>query len=220
MPPGSPGCWRPPAAHRRVSRRLDLRSGQVTLQDSDCPEGVELHESCLITHHGPRWRLLLIGAGQLSLAVARITRLLDFEILICDPREAYREAYRVEGVQALPGMPDDAVRAIQPDVHTAILALTHSPKLDDLALIEALETPAFYIGVLGSRRHQQARRQRLREHFAIDDARLARLHGPVGLAIGARTPAEIAVAVAAGLIQARQGGERAPRVLRATDAPG
>jgi xanthine dehydrogenase accessory factor len=160
----------------------------------------------LTTLFGPRWRLLLIGAGQLSQAVASMATALDFEVLVCDPREEYAtvlEMAAVPGVRRVEGMPDDVVRGLQPDAHTAIVALTHDPKLDDMALLEALGSDAFYVGALGSRRNQEARKQRLAEHFDLTAAQLARLHGPVGLKIGARTPAEIAVSILAEIIQVK-----------------
>jgi xanthine dehydrogenase accessory factor len=100
-------------------------------------------------------------------------------------------------------MPDDVVRALKPDAHTAIVALTHDPKLDDMALLEALGSDAFYVGALGSRRNQATRKQRLAEHFDLTPEVLARLHGPVGLFIGAKTPAEIAVSVMAEIVQVK-----------------
>jgi xanthine dehydrogenase accessory factor len=102
-------------------------------------------------------------------------------------------------------MPDDTVTAIKPDGHTAIIALTHDPKLDDLALMEALRSPAFYVGAIGSRLNQRKRKERLKEHFDLSDAQLHRLHGPVGLKNGARTPAEIAVSILAELTAVRYG---------------
>lgn len=162
--------------------------------------------STLTTLFGPRWRLLLIGAGQLSQAVATMATVLDFEVLVCDPREEYAlslgEHPQAQG-RRIPGMPDDVVRALQPDAHTAIVALTHDPKLDDMALLEALGSDAFYVGALGSRRNQETRKQRLSEHFDIPANQLARLHGPVGLRIGARTPAEIAVSIIGEIIHVK-----------------
>ena len=101
------------------------------------------------------------------------------------------------------GMPDDVVRSLVPDAHTAIVALTHDPKLDDMALLEALVSEAFYVGALGSRRNQASRKKRLAEHFGLTPEELARLHGPVGLFIGAKTPAEIAVSVMAHIVQVK-----------------
>jgi xanthine dehydrogenase accessory factor len=157
----------------------------------------------LTTVFGPKWRLLLIGAGQLSQAVAQMAGLLDFEVLVCDPREEYASTLNMTGVQRVAGMPDDVVRELMPDAHTAIVALTHDPKLDDMALLEALKSAAFYVGALGSRRNQETRKQRLAEHFDLSADELARLHGPVGLAIGAKTPAEIAVSIVAEIVQVK-----------------
>ncbi|WP_029523941.1 XdhC family protein [Polaromonas glacialis] len=191
------------ARHQRVARSLTLATGHVTL--SDAPRGAGLHFDglTLTTVFGPRWRLLLIGAGQLSQAVASIALMLDFEVLVCDPREDYAATLALAGVRRLPGMPDDVVRELLPDVHTAIVALTHDPKLDDMALLEALTSDAFYVGALGSARNQMARKQRLAEHFELSAQELDRLHGPVGLRIGARTPAEIAVSVMAQIIEVK-----------------
>ena len=103
-------------------------------------------------------------------------------------------------------MPDDEVLAMQPDAHTAIVALTHDPKLDDMALLEALNSSAFYVGALGSRRNQQARKERLAEHFDLSEQALSRLHGPVGLRLGAKTPSEIAVSIVAEIVQVKNKG--------------
>lgn len=194
------------ADHQLVARTLTLATGVVTLHAAVRGQAMQFDGSTLTTLFGPRWRLLLIGAGQLSQAVASMATALDFEVLVCDPREEYAavlEMAGVPGVRRVEGMPDDVVRALQPDAHTAIVALTHDPKLDDMALLEALGSDAFYVGALGSRRNQDARKQRLAEHFDLTEAQLARLHGPVGLRIGARTPAEIAVSILAEIIQVK-----------------
>jgi xanthine dehydrogenase accessory factor len=157
----------------------------------------------LMTLFGPKWRLLLIGAGQLSQAVAQMAQMLDFEVLVCDPREEYAATLRTENVTRVQGMPDDVVREIQADAHTAIVALTHDSKLDDMALMEALKSDAFYVGALGSRRNQATRKARLIEHFDMTEADFAKLHGPVGLRLGAKTPAEIAVSIVAEIVQVK-----------------
>jgi len=195
------------AAHQLVARTLTLATGAVTLRDALRGETLQFDGSTLVTYFGPRWRLLLIGAGQLSQAVAQMMQLLDFEVLVCDPRDEYAATLHIEGVTRVMGMPDDAVHALKPDAHTAIVALTHDPKLDDMALMEALTSKAFYIGALGSRRNQDARRQRLAKHFGLSAQALARLHGPVGLRIGARTPAEIAVSIVAEIVQKKNAAE-------------
>jgi len=203
------------AEHRLVARTLDLASGRVVLRDAVRGEGLAFDGSRLTTVFGPKWRLLLIGAGQLSQAVAQMATVLDFEVLVCDPREEYAATLGIEGVQRVPGMPDDVVREMLPDAHTAIVALTHDPKLDDMALLEALKSAAFYVGALGSKRNQDARKQRLAQHFDLTADELARLHGPVGLALGARTPAEIAVSVLAEIVQVKNAASQ-----RAASAPG
>jgi xanthine dehydrogenase accessory factor len=170
---------------------------------------------------GPRWRLLLIGAGQLSQAVANMACVLDFEVLVCDPREEYAQTLfdrSIPHVRRLEGMPDDAVRELDVDAHTAIVALTHDPKLDDMALLEALGSDAFYVGALGSRRNQAARKQRLADHFDVTAAQLERLRGPVGLRIGARTPAEIAVSILAEIIEVKNSLFATPAVTASSGA--
>ena len=196
--------------HELVARQLTLSSGVVQLHAAQRGQAMQFDGSVLTTVFGPKWRLLLIGAGQLSQAVARMAQMLDFEVLVCDPREEYAAMLNLDGVTRVPGMPDDVVRALVPDAHTAIVALTHDPKLDDMALMEALQSNAFYVGALGSRRNQATRKQRLAEHFDLQPDELARLHGPVGLAIGAKTPAEIAVSVIAQIVQVKNAVSSAP----------
>ena len=157
------------------------------------------------SHHGPHWRLLLIGAGQMTQYLAQMATALGYQVLVCDPREEYATGFDVPGATLLRTMPDDTVISVKPDGHTAIIALTHDPKLDDLALMEALTSTAFYVGAIGSRVNQAKRKERLKEHFGLTDAQLARLHGPVGLKNGARTPPEIAVSILAELTAVRYG---------------
>ena len=194
------------ASHQLVSRTLTLANGESVLRPAVRGQTMQFDGLTLTTLFGPRWRLLLIGAGQLSYAVAAMATALDFEVLVCDPREEYAHNLfdqPMPQVRRLQGMPDDVVRELQVDAHTAIVALTHDPKLDDMALLEALGSPAFYVGALGSRRNQEARKKRLAEHFDLTPMQLDRLHGPVGLRIGARTPAEIAVSIVAEIIQVK-----------------
>lgn len=204
-------------AHELVARTLDLRSGVVRLTPTRRGVAMSFDGKTLTTVFGPRWRLLLIGAGQLSQVVAAMAQALDFEVLVCDPREEYSGAMRIDGVQHVQGMPDDAVINLHPDPHTAIVALTHDSKLDDLALIEALKSDAFYVGALGSRHNQAARKRRLAEHFDLTPGELARLHGPVGLPIGGKTPAEIAVSILAEIVAVKNLGVRTPVATGAPD---
>jgi len=193
----------------RVRRVLTIGSGVVELQAASPSEQMSdellLTDSTLTTHHGPRWRLLLIGAGQMTQYLAQMATALGYQVLVCDPREEYATGFEVPGATLLRTMPDDTVNDIRVDGHTAVIALTHDPKLDDLALMEALNSAAFYIGAIGSRANQAKRRERLKEHFGISDAQLDRLHGPVGLKNGARTPPEIAVSILAELTAVRYG---------------
>lgn len=191
------------SAHQLVARTVSLKDGAVQLRDAQRGETLQFDGATLTTLFGPRWRLLLIGAGQLSQAVAQMASMLDFEVLVCDPREEYAATLQMSGVTRVMGMPDDVVTALRPDAHTAIVALTHDPKLDDLALLEALNSDAFYVGALGSRRNQATRKVRLAEHFGLSEEALARLHGPVGLHLGAKTPAEIAVSIVAEIVQVK-----------------
>lgn len=134
-----------------VSRRLDLHTGQVTLSIALAGQSMQISESVLISLHGPRWRLLVIGAGQLSRFVTQIALGMDYKVTVCDPREEFRASWQMPGVDVVHAMPDDLVIEMQLDSRSAVVALTHDPKLDDLALMEALRSPAFYVGAIGSR---------------------------------------------------------------------
>jgi xanthine dehydrogenase accessory factor len=160
----------------------------------------------LTTVHGPRWRLLIIGAGQLSQYLAQMAQALDYSVTVCDPREEYADTWNVEGAVLERGMPDDVVLAMGLDSHSGVVAVTHDPKLDDLALMEALKSPAFYVGALGSRLNSQKRRERL-TMFDLSQGELDRLHGPIGLSIGSKTPPEIAVSILAEMTAVRHGVE-------------
>jgi xanthine dehydrogenase accessory factor len=192
-------------AGERVRRVLTIASGEVRLEPAGSADELELTETTLTTHHGPSWRLLLIGAGQMTQYLAQMASALGYQVLVCDPREEYATGFEVAGATLLRGMPDDTVLELKPDGHTAVIALTHDPKLDDLALMEALKSDAFYIGAIGSRANQAKRRERLIEHFGVTADQLDRLHGPVGLKNGARTPPEIAVSILAELTAVRYG---------------
>jgi len=179
-----------------VARRLDLLTGEATLHPAQAVDGLAFDGATLTTIHGPRYRMLVIGASQLSKYLAQIAVGLDYQVTICDPREEYTETWDIPGVTLVRTMPDDTVKAMGLDERCAVVALTHDPKLDDLALMEALKSPAFYVGALGSRANNAKRRVRLRE-FDVTEEEIARLHGPIGLYIGSRTPPEIAVSILA-----------------------
>ena len=192
------------AAHQLVARTLDMGSGAVSLNDAARYDALSFDTNTLRTIFGPRWRLLIIGAGQLSQILAQMAAPLGYAVFICDPRDTYAEAWDASLGTYLAGMPDDVVRELGCDQHTAIAALTHDPKLDDMALLEALRSSAFYVGVLGSRANQAKRRQRL-ALFDLSAQQIERLHGPIGLSIGSRTPAEIAVSILAEITAVKNG---------------
>ena len=190
--------------HELLARRLDLRSGAVTLSAAAPGDVQQLSEAALVTIHGPRWRLFVIGAGQLSRFVAQIASAMDYYVTVCDPREEYTAGWDLPGVKLVHCMPDDLVIEARLDRRSAVVALTHDPKLDDLALMEALKSDAFYVGAIGSRVNNAKRRERLKL-FDVSDAELARLHGPIGLYIGSKTPSEIAISILAELTAVKNG---------------
>ncbi len=187
-----------------VSRRLEMDSGRVTLKSGTWQDVLEFDGKVLTTVHGPRWRLVLIGAGQLTRYLAEMAHMLDYHVSVIDPREEYAAGWDLAAVPLDRGMPDDVIAAANLDGHSAVVALTHDPKLDDLALMEALKSAAFYVGAIGSKKNNDARRLRLKE-FDLAEGEIARLRGPVGLYIGSKTPPEIAVAILAEMTAVRHG---------------
>ncbi|WP_312994762.1 XdhC family protein [Achromobacter animicus] len=192
-------------AGQLVQRTVDCASGAVTLSDASAPEALHFDGVTLSSTLGPQYRLLLIGAGSLAEYVATMALFNDFAVTVCDPRIEHLGTWSVDGVAFTTEMPDDAVRALNPDSRTCIVALSHDPKLDDMALLEALHSPAFYVGAIGSRRNAASRRQRFIEHLDETEASMQRLHSPVGLHIGSKTPAEIAVSVMAHILAVKNG---------------
>jgi xanthine dehydrogenase accessory factor len=158
----------------------------------------------------PTPRLIVVGAVHIAQKLVPLARLADFSVDVVDPRTAFATPERFPDVGLSHDWPDKAVAALKPDSATALVSLTHDPKLDDPALIVALRSPAFYIGALGSRKTHEKRLERLKAE-GFDDARLARLHAPVGLPIGALSPGEIAVSIMAEIVATLRG-----RSLQAT----
>lgn len=191
------------AARQLAARHVDLVAGTVSVSNAWRGDALQWDGSRLITVHGPQWRLLIIGAGQISRYLAQMALALDYEIIVCDPREEYGPGWDVPGARLVTTMPDDTVLALELDPRSAVVALTHDPKLDDMALLEALKSPAFYVGALGSNINSQRRRERLMQHFDLSLAEVERLHGPVGLPIGSKTPPEIAVSILAEMTAVR-----------------
>jgi xanthine dehydrogenase accessory factor len=190
---------------RLMRRTVRLSDGQVALAQAEAPEELSLREGLLVNTFGPEFRMLLIGAGQLTEYLATMALFSGFAVTVCDPREEYRGAWSVAGAKVVSEMPDDVVTAFRADRRSCVIALTHDPKLDDLALLEALKTEAFYVGAIGSRRNNEARHQRLIEHFGLTAADLQRLRGPIGIYIGSKTPPEIAVSIMAEVLAVKNG---------------
>lgn len=191
-------------AKKISQRRLNLESGHFDLLDGKRQDIFHCDKQFMTAVYGPRWRIVIIGAGQLSQYLARMALSLDYEVFVIDPREEFAAGLNIEGVQFMRGMPDDVIVDLAIDSHTAILALTHDPKLDDMGLLEALKSPAFYIGALGSRVNTLKRKERL-ALFDLSKHEIDRLHGPVGIYIGAKTPPEIAVSILAEITAVKHG---------------
>ncbi len=188
-----------------VQRTVACATGAVTLAPSSAPQGLLLDADRMQATLGPGYRMLLIGAGALAQYLATMAVFNGFTVTVCDPRSEHTAAWPLADVQLVTQMPDDAVTAFKPDARSCILALSHDPKLDDLALLEAINSPAFYVGAIGSRRNSEARQRRFIEHFGETAASLLRLRGPIGLYIGSKTPAEIAVSVMAEVLAVKNG---------------
>lgn len=190
---------------RCAQRTVDLAQGTQTVQDVDQHQELVWDEqNQVLTHtYGPRHQLFIIGAGMVGQYLADMALMLDYEVTVCDPREELLADFPVQAVRKTAEMPDDAVRAFATDAASAIVALTHDPRIDDMGLMEALTTQAFYVGAMGSSRTSENRLQRLRELDLTDD-QLARLHAPIGLPIGSKTPPEIAIAILAEITAVRK----------------
>ncbi len=191
------------AARECVQRRVDISTGEMEITDQERFSHLELvgdfddatsTERFMVQTLGPRYQLFLIGAGPVSIYLAQMAQMLDYHVLVCDPREDLIEDWPVEGTQLICDMPDDAVRRSAADSFSAIIALTHDPRIDDMGLMEALRTDAFFVGAMGSARTSAKRRERLLQ-LGLSQAEVNRLHAPVGLPIGSKTPAEIALAI-------------------------
>jgi xanthine dehydrogenase accessory factor len=208
-------------AGQLMLRSVAIASGQVTQSEASSPpqelQELSVSPTHLLNTFGPEYRMLLIGAGQLAEYLATMALFNGFAVTVCDPREEYRGAWSVPQAKLVTEMPDDVVKAFRPDRRSCVLALTHDPKLDDLALLEALQSQAFYIGAIGSRRNNALRHARIKEHFEQTDESLARLRGPIGIYIGSKMPSEIAVSIMAEVLAVKN-GVKLPREMEVASA--
>ncbi len=175
-----------------------LSRAVVAASIADRSQTVEMEDGrrLFLNVFNPPLRMIVVGAVHITQALAPMARIAGYDVIVIDPREAFATAERFPDVTLSHAWPDEAMAELKPDRRTAVITLTHDPKLDDPALQAALNSDCFYIGALGSRKTHGARLERLRR-AGFDEAALARIHGPIGLAIGARSPAEIAIAVMA-----------------------
>ena len=183
-------------ANALMTRRVCLNTGEVSQHPASAGEEFCYADGYLSKVFGPYWQLLLIGGGLLSRYVAQIALMLEYRVTVCDPRNSYEFDSLGESVERLHSMPDEAVQMCTGNPRSVVLALTHDPRLDDMALFEALQSPAFYVGAIGSKPNSDRRRERLRT-LGITEEQLQRLHAPVGLPIGSRSPPEIAISIMA-----------------------
>ena len=197
-------------ARRSVTRVVNLDTGAMQVRASEAFTPLVLHEqedgTTLEHTYGPRHQLFVVGAGMVAFYLAQMAQALDFQVTICDPREHLLTQWAVAGTRTLAMMPDDAVRAHGNDARTAIVTVTHDPRIDDMGLMEALKTDAFYVGAMGSERTSASRRVRLAA-LDLSPEEIARLRAPVGLPIGSKTPPEIAIAILAEITAVQKNAE-------------
>ncbi|TGD75242.1 XdhC family protein [Mangrovimicrobium sediminis] len=184
-------------------RSLDIASGTTTLQPVPHHEPLAYSETTLRQCFGPQMRMLLVGAGQLSQTLSELALAMGYEVLVTDTRQHALDQWLGPDVPLIQGMPDDVVLERAADNHSIVITLTHDPRIDDMALMEALSTDAWYVGALGSARTTEKRLRRLAD-LGVPAQAIARLHAPVGLPIGSKTPHEIAVAIMAQITQMRR----------------
>ncbi|GAB1257602.1 XdhC family protein [Aurantivibrio plasticivorans] len=190
-----------------ITREVDFDSGVQRLQPGKHGLRFDLQlkshsPSHLHQIYGPQFHLFLIGVSEVTRALAKFALQMDYRVTVCDPRPELIAQWNVDHVTLLRAMPDDALLEHANDTRSAILALTHDPRIDDMGLLESFNTQAFYIGAMGSQRTSSKRRERLLS-LGIEAQQLEKLHAPIGLAIGSKTPAEIAIAILAELTQVR-----------------
>lgn len=181
---------------------VDHGNTQARSADAKARNGVEFDGSVVRHTLQPECRLLLIGAGEVARHVSEFASAAGFEVTLCEPRDTFADGWNYPHIPLSRRLPDDLVAESYQDPWCGILALAHDPRIDDMGLLSALHSPAFYVGAMGSRRTSDARRERLAS-LGLEDDRLARLRAPIGVDIPSKTPAEIAISIVADLIAAR-----------------
>lgn len=187
---------------RCIRRQVNMTTGAWQLFPLPRVESLLLDDTMLSQDFGPRLHLLLVGANELARCIAELASAMDYAVTVCDPRRDRIEQFPVAGVDTVCAMPDDVVRERASDSHSLVITLTHDPRIDDMALMEALQSEACYVGALGSERTSAKRRERLLQ-LDLSHNEIERLHAPVGLPIGSKSAMEIAVAIMAELVQLR-----------------
>jgi xanthine dehydrogenase accessory factor len=185
-----------------ISRHIDLSQHNIQTVNEISEHDILRKPNKIVHALKPHDKLLLIGAGEVSRCLAEICKNLEFEVTLCDFRDEFLQGWQVEGVQVIKTMPDDLITEAFHDHHCAIVALAHDPRVDDMAMMQALTTEAFYVGAMGSLKTSNQRRERLAE-LELNEQQIKKLHAPIGLDIHSRTPYEIAVSIAAHLVSAR-----------------
>ena len=188
--------------HRKISRVVNMETGEIGYTDEAAKQAVDIDEPSLIHSLSPHYKLLLLGAGDVARYVAELALALEYDVTLCDPRPKYLQNWHVDGVNTTSRLPDDVVREQFNNPYSGIIALAHDPRVDDMALMEGLKTEAFYIGAMGSDRTSATRRERLPE-LGLSEAEIDRLHAPIGIQIGSKTPAEIAISIMAEITAVR-----------------
>ena len=188
--------------HSKVSRRVDLTNGAISAEAQSSEDAVVIDGTQMTHSLSPMYRLLILGAGDVAKFVAEMAIALEYDVMLCDPRPNYLDNWAVPGVETTAQLPDDVVRERFSNPYSGIVALAHDPRVDDMALMEALKTSAFYIGAMGSVKTSAARRERLPE-LGLSSDEIERLHAPIGFQINSKTPAEIAISVMAEITSVR-----------------
>ena len=188
--------------HSKVSRIVSLTNGLISVEAQSSEDAVVIDGEQVVHSLSPMYRLLILGAGDVAKFVAEMAIALEYDVTLCDPRPNYLDNWDVSGVEKTAQLPDDVVRERFSNPYSGIIALAHDPRVDDMALMEALKTDAFYIGAMGSVRTSKARRERLPE-LGLSAVEIDRLHAPIGFQINSKTPAEIAIAVMAEITSVR-----------------